>query len=82
MFKLIRNKEGVVGFNCEKCSAWNPAPPGKPGLVLESIGAPEGIVLSVHVQVVERCTRSVVLGELALISNLTSARTAEKLRDR
>lgn len=24
MHKLTRNKEGVVGFNCEACSAWNP----------------------------------------------------------
>jgi transcription elongation factor Elf1 len=34
--KLIRNKEGVVGFNCEKCSAWNPSAPGRRRFVLES----------------------------------------------
>jgi uncharacterized Zn finger protein len=30
MPKLIRNKEGVLGFNCKECSAWNPGEPGGP----------------------------------------------------
>ena len=36
MLKLIRNTEGAVGFNCESCSAWNPAEPGKRRFVVES----------------------------------------------